>query len=139
MAFKHKKTLIAVKIALGVLYILGIIGCVILIVILALELAEKDPDINKAINKNHVSIALGGVVITLLIAVVGLVGIIKEIKWIVTTLLVLHIIGIIMNLTNGEVTHGLCGIVSSILTGVLLYLIIQKQNEGLEVPNTNKV
>ena len=53
MTFKHKRTLTAVKIALEVLYILGIIGCVLLIVILGLELAEKDPDINKAINKNH--------------------------------------------------------------------------------------
>ncbi|CAG2177926.1 unnamed protein product [Oppiella nova] len=140
MAFKHKTALTAVKIALEVLYILGIIGCVFLIVILALGLAQKDPDINKDINKNH---ALGGAVIALLITVVGLVGIIKEIKWIVTTLLVLQIIGIILNLTTGQVTSGLYGILTSILTGAFLYLIKVRdwyhQNEGLEVPRPNKV
>ncbi|CAG2164133.1 unnamed protein product [Oppiella nova] len=135
MAFKNQKALTGVKIGLEVLYILSIIGCVFIIVVLSLGLTQKEQKVD-----NHtLTVGLIAGVFGLLISVVGLVGIIKEIKWIVTTLLVLQIIGFTMNLTTGEVRSGLYGIVTSILTGVFLCLIIEKQNEGLEVPNTNKV
>ncbi|CAG2177927.1 unnamed protein product [Oppiella nova] len=117
MAYRHHNTLTAVKIGLEVLYILAIIGCIILIVTCSLGLTQKDPNINK---DN------------------GLVGIIKEIIWIVSTLLVFQIIAIILNLTSGEVVSAVWGILCAILTAIYLYLITQKQKEGLEDSPTDK-
>jgi hypothetical protein len=67
--------------------------------------------------------------ISLVVEVIGLVGIIRENQCIVITFFVFSILGVIGNFYNYGIGHGLIGLGVTILTGVYAYKIVKYEKQ----------
>jgi len=142
-----------IKIALIVIHSLSIIVLILCIVVLAIidkksvglrlerEWADEDfgPE-RKDMNQLFATLLMCVIAISLVIEIIGLVGIIKENLCIVITLFVLSILGTIGNLYSYRIDSAFIGFGISILTGVYAQKIYKKRDTEIrETINLNKI
>ncbi|CAG2111390.1 unnamed protein product [Medioppia subpectinata] len=140
MVVKNQKTFTAVKIILGVVYTLAIIGYLLLLIswILAsqgkFEQAEVWADFTHNESLGIVILSALGIIIT----IIGLFGIIKERKGLVIILVIFGIVGIIFDLIMAEFVTAIIGAIVVALTIFYIKLIGDKQSEAhSQYPNAS--
>jgi hypothetical protein len=69
------------------------------------------------------------IAISLVIEIIGLVGIIKENQCIVITFFVFSVLGVIGNFYNFGIGRGFIGLGMTILTGVYAYMIVKYEKQ----------
>ncbi len=65
---------------------------------------------------------------SLVFAIIGLIGVIKENKCIVITITVLSAIGVIAHFVKGDFGSAIVSLAITVLTGIYAYMIMKKKN-----------
>jgi len=120
-----------VKKLLEALYLLAIIGTVWLGI-----LVFKSKDQSGQTKGTFIGIIIL-LVISLICAIIALIGVLKENKCIIITMTVFSVLGVIVHIVQGDIGSAIVSLLCAILTGVFAHMIIQKEKKNAESANTN--
>jgi hypothetical protein len=69
--------------------------------------------------------------VSLVFAIIGLIGVITEKKYIVITITVFSSLGIIAHFIKGDIVSAIGGLAVTVLTGIYAYMIVKKERNNL--------
>ncbi len=69
--------------------------------------------------------------VTLVFAIIGLIGVIKENKCIVITITVFSALGVITHFIKGDIGSAIGSLAVTVLTGIYAYMIVKKSRNNL--------